>query len=177
MRAVDTGVLLCAINRFTPEHARAAEAVEALASSGQPWALPVTVVHEFLRLVTHPHVTARALSPELALGFVDQLLASPSCRLLTPTAGHRAAIGEALGLLGPLRGLPSGFDTAVLLREHDVRELLSSDAGMRRFPFLTVRDPLHGPGWTPEEPPARRYRKLSRRVEATPPTRTPRSPI
>ena len=177
MRAVDTGILLAAVNRFAPDHARAAATVEALGSSDQPWALPVTVMHEFLRMVTHPHVAARALSVEPAVGFIDQLLASPSCRLLNPTAGHRAALGEVLELLSPGRGLPSGFDTAVLLREHDVREVLSSDPGMRRFPFLAVRDPLHGPGWTPEEPPARRYRKLSRRVPGvTPPTRTPRSP-
>ena len=63
MRAVDTGVLLCAVNRFAPEHARAAAAVEAMASGDQPWALPVTVLHEFLRLATHPHVAARALEP------------------------------------------------------------------------------------------------------------------
>jgi hypothetical protein len=25
-----------------------------------------------------------------------------------------------------------------------------------------VRDPLHGEGWTPAAPPARRYRRLSR---------------
>ncbi|MGH7741425.1 MAG: VapC toxin family PIN domain ribonuclease [Candidatus Eiseniibacteriota bacterium] len=175
MRAVDTGVLLCAINRFAPEHARAAAAIETLASSDQPWALPVTVLHEFLRLATHPHLAARPSSPELALGFIDQLLASPSCRLIGPGPGHRAALGEALELLGPVRGLPSGFDTAVLCREHDVREVLSADPGMRRFPFLSVRDPLHGAPWAADERPARRYRKLSRRADASS-TRTPRSP-
>jgi predicted nucleic acid-binding protein len=176
MRAVDTGVLLCAVNRFAPEHTRAAAAIESLASSEQPWALPVTVMHEFLRLATHPHVAARALSPELAMGFLDPLLNASSCRLLTPTSGHRAAIGEALAFLGTVRALPSGFDTAVLLREHDVREVLSSDSGLRRFPFLTVRDPLHGTPWTPDEPPTRRYRRLSRRADAAPSNRTPRSP-
>lgn len=175
MRAVDTGILLCAANRFDPRHARAAATVEALASSDQPWALPVTVLHEFLRLATHPHLAARALSPDLALAFLDPLLGSPSCRLIAPGAGHRAAVGEALALLGSTRGLPSGFDTAVLCREHDVRELLSADPAMKRFPFLTVRDPLHGPPWAPDERPARRYRRLSRRA-ASPSTPTTRSP-
>jgi predicted nucleic acid-binding protein len=175
MRAVDTGILLSAVNRFAPDHARAAAVVESLASSERPWALPVSVLHEFLRLATHPHVSARALGPELALGFLDPLLSSPSCRLLTPSSAHRAAIGETLGLLGPQRGLPSGFETAVLLREHDVRELLSADPGMRRFSFLSVRNPLHGPAWTPEEAPARRYRKLSRRTPSSA-ARTSRSP-
>lgn len=172
MRAVDTGILLCAVNRFSPDHARAAATIEALASNDQPWALPVTVLHEFLRLATHPHVTARTLTAELAIGFLDPLLAAPSCRLIAPTAGHRAAISEALALIGPARGLPAGFDTAVLLREHDVREMLSADPGMRRFPFFTVRDPLHGAAWSPEEPPPRRYRRLSRRT-SPPASRSP----
>jgi toxin-antitoxin system PIN domain toxin len=162
MRAVDTGVLLCALNRFAPEHARAAAAVEALASGERPWAIPVTVMHEFLRLATHPHVTARGLSPALAMAFLDQLLDAPSTRLLVPGAGHRAAAAEVLAMLGSGHALPPGFDTAVLLREHDVRELLSGDAGMRRFTFLTVRDPLRGAPWSPGEPPVRRYRKLRR---------------
>jgi predicted nucleic acid-binding protein len=161
MRAVDTGVLLCAINRFAPEHARAAAVVEALASADQPWGVTVTVVHEFLRLATHPYVAARALSPALALGFMDQLLDAPSARLLLPGSGHRAALTAVLGMLPAGRGLPSGIDTAVILREHDVRELLTADPGMKRFPFFSTRDPLHGEPWTPDEAPTRRYRKLS----------------
>ncbi len=166
MRAIDTGILLSAVNRFAPAHTRAAALVESLASGDRPWALPVTVAHEFLRLVTHPHVVARALAPSDALGFLDELVASPSARLLIPTPAHLGALREVLGLIAPGRALPSGFDTAVLLREHDVRELLSADAGMKRFSFLAVRDPLHGEPWSPDERPLRRYRRLSRRGAA-----------
>ena len=173
MRAIDTGVLLCAVNRFAPEHARAASVVESLASGDRPWALPLTVLYEFLRLVTHPHVAARALRPEHAMGFLEPLLGSSSLRLLLPTAGHLAALRDVLALVGPERGLPPGFETAVLLREHDVRELLSADPTMKRYSFLTVRDPLHGADWSPDEPPARRYRRLSRHPRV--PTRATRA--
>ena len=161
MRAVDTGVLLCAVNRFAPEHTRAAEVVESLASGDRPWAIPVTVMHDFLGLATHPHVAARTLSPALALGFMDQLLDSPSAHLLFPGNGHRAALAAVLAMLPAGRGLPAGLETAVILREHDVRELLTADPGMKRFAFLSTRDPLHGTPWTPDETPLRRYRKLS----------------
>jgi len=161
MRAVDTGILLCAVHRFAPEHARAAAVVESLASGERPWALPVTVVHEFLELATHPHVAARSLRPEHALGFLEPLLDSPSARLLLPTAGHVGTVRDVLGLLGPLKELPLGFETAVLLREHDVRELLSADPAMHRYSFIAVRDPLRGAPWTPDELPSRRYRRLS----------------
>ena len=122
------------------------------------------MVHEFLRLVTHPHAVARALAPADAWAFVEALLASRSVRLLGPTEAHAATLAEVLASLPPGPGVPSGFETAVLLREHGVRELLSADRGMRRFAFLSVRDPLHGQAWSPAEPPARRYRVLKARA-------------
>lgn len=163
MRALDTGVLLSAINRQVPEHVRAVSVLENLVGSERPWGLPVSVVHEFLRIVTHPHTTARALSPVDALGFVDSLLESSAALLLTPTAHHTRVIRDVLLLIDAGRGLPPGFETAVLCREHDVRELLSADRAMRAFPFLAIRDPLHGAAWSPDEAPLRRYRRLSGR--------------
>ena len=44
-----------------------------------------------------------------------------------------------------------------------MRELLSTDPGMRRWRFLDVRDPLRGEPWSPGARPARRYRTLTRR--------------
>jgi uncharacterized protein len=160
MLALDTSVLVFAINRFAPEHARAASVVERLAESERPWALPSSVVHEFLAFVTHPHAVARALRPLDALGFLDELLATPGARLIAPGPRHAAVLRESLELAGEGPGLPPGLETAALLREHGVRELLSADRGMRRFPFLEVRDPLRGAEWMPDDPPARRYRVL-----------------
>jgi uncharacterized protein len=164
MRALDTSLLAYAVNRHAPEHARAARVVEAVADGEAPWALPWSVVHEFLALVTHPHAVARMLAPADAWAFVEALLASHSVHLLGPTEAHAATLAEVLAALPPAAGLPPGLETAVLLREHGVRELLSADRGMRRFAFLEVRDPLHGEPWTPAERPARRYRVLKPRA-------------
>ena len=164
MRALDVSLLAYAANRHAPEHARATRVVETLANGESPWALPWSVVYEFLQLVTHPHAVARALAPADAWGFVGALLASHSLRLLGPTDAHAVALAEVLASLPPGAGVPPGFETAVLLREHGVRELLSADRGMRRFAFLSVRDPLHGEAWSPTERPARRYRVLRPRA-------------
>jgi uncharacterized protein len=163
MLALDTSLLAYAVNRHAPEHARAARVVEQLADGALPWALPWPVLHEFLRLVTHRHAVARALGPADAWAFVEALLASHSIRLLGPGEGHAAALAELLASLPPGAGVPAGIETAAVLREHGVRELLSADAGMRRFAFLSVRDPVHGPPWAPGEAPARRYRVLKSR--------------
>jgi uncharacterized protein len=164
MRALDVSLLAYAANRHAPEHARAARAVEALANGETPWALPWPVVHEFLHLVTHPHAVARALAPADAWAFVEALLSSHSLRLLGPTEHHAAALAEVLASLPAGSGVLPGTEVAVLLREHGVRELLSADRGMRRFAFLSVRDPVHGEAWSPAERPARRYRVLTPRA-------------
>ena len=162
MRALDTGILAYAVNRYAPEHSRAARVLEEMVNGEAPWALPWSVVHEFIALVMHPHAVARPLQPADASAFVGTLVASPTVRLLAPTPRHAAVVSEVLDLL-PAGGLPPGFETAVLLREHGVRELLSADRGMRRFPFLEVLDPVHGESWPPARPPSRRYRTLARR--------------
>jgi toxin-antitoxin system PIN domain toxin len=160
MIAVDTSILAYAVNRHAPEHPRAARVVEELVNGELPWALPWSVVHEFLRFVTHPHVAPRPLRPSDAWGFVGQLIASPTARTLAPTERHDQVLVEVMGMVSADRGLPASLETVILLREHGIRELLSADKGMRRFPFLTVRDPLRGEPWTPNAPPLRRYRIL-----------------
>ena len=117
-----------------------------------------------------PHAVARTLTAGEAWGFVERLLESEAVELLLPTRDHVRVLGEVLAALGPGGGIPAGLETAVVLREHGVRELLSADPAMRRFPFLSVRDPVHGPPWTPEEKVARRYRVLRGRTSPT--TRT-----
>lgn len=164
MIAVDGSVLAYAVNRYAPEHPRAAQVIEELANGDLPWAIAWSAVHTFLATVTHPHVAARPLRPTDAWTFVESLLASPSLRMLGPTERHAAVLGEVLaGLPLPSADL-AGLDGAVVLREHGVRELLSTDRGMRRFAFLAVRDPLHGEPWTAGAPPLRRYRALQARV-------------
>lgn len=163
MIALDTSLLAWAVNRRTPEHARATGVVESLVNGDVPWALPWPAVHEFLAAVTHPHAVARPLRPSDAWAFVGEVLSSPTVHLLGPTERHGAALVEVLGAVDVAHGVPAGFEIAVLLREHGVRELLTGDRGMRRFPFLVVRDPVRGEPWTPGEPPRRRYRMLRAR--------------
>jgi toxin-antitoxin system PIN domain toxin len=158
--AVDTSVLCHAVNRYAPEHRRASGVMEALVHGERPWALPWPALHEFLRLVTHPHAVARPLRAGNAMDFIGRLLESPSVRPLAATPRHARTLAEVVKMMGPGAPLAPGIEIAAILREHGVRELLSEDKGMRRFPFLAVTDPLHGEEWTPESGPARRYRVL-----------------
>ena len=161
MIALDTSIVAYAVNRYAPEHPRAARAVESVVNGDAPWALPWPVVHEFLRLVTHPHAVARPLRPSDAWGFVGRLVASPSVRMLGPTERHAEVLAEVLAAVPGIPGPLLGLEIATLLREHGVRELWSADSGMRKFSFLAVRDPLRGELWEPRTRPLRRYRRLT----------------
>lgn len=160
MIAVDASVLAYAVNRHAPEHPRAARVLEELANGDAPWALPWPAVHDFLGFVTHPHAVVRPLGPGDAWAFVEHLLSSPSVRGLGPTERHAAVLAEVLAASPAVSAGLAGLQLAVTLREHGVRELLSSDRGMRRYGFLSVRDPLHGEPWTTRTAPLRRYRTL-----------------
>ena len=159
MIAVDSGLLVLAANRFSPEHVRATALLESLAEGEAPWAVTWSAVHEFLGFVTHPHAVARVLGATEAWGFIEALSGSSSLSLLGPTEHHAASCAEVLALAGAGAAgvLDSGFATAVILREHGVRELLSFDPAMRRYPFLTVINPLRR---DIEPGPRRRYRML-----------------
>lgn len=158
---MDAGILACAVNRFVPEHARASAVIEELANGVTPWAIPWPVAHEFVRLVTHPHVVVRPLEPGDAWGYLERLREGASLRMLGPTERHGETVAALMRGLGAGEGGSAGVETAAILWEHGVRDLLSADRGMRNFAFLSVRDPLHGPEWSPREIPARRYRTLA----------------
>ncbi len=160
MIALDAGLLAYAVNRGAPEHPRAVEAVEGLASGERPWGLPVCEAHTFIALVTHPHRVGRPLQIAEALGFLEALLAGPCGRLLLPTARHLAVTREVLGFLAPGEPAPAALETAVLLREHGVSEVLTCGRELRRFPFLVAIDPVHGAARAVRAPGGRRYRVL-----------------
>lgn len=163
MIAIDASLLAHAANRFSPDHARAGRVLEDLANGDRPWALPWSAADAFLRLVTHPHGVARPLQPDAARGFLEALLASPALHAIGPGTRHAAVLAEVLALLPARAGLPAGFEMAVVLREHGIRELWSSDRAMHAFAFLTVSDPLRGSGSPLEPAPRRRYRVLTPR--------------
>lgn len=56
MIAVDTNILVYAHRSEMSQHARALTVLRDLAEGAQPWGLPVVVLGEFLRVVTHPRM-------------------------------------------------------------------------------------------------------------------------
>jgi uncharacterized protein len=142
-RLIDTNILLYAVNRDCPEHARAKSYLSAHLSSGEPWCLSWGVVYEFLRVATHPRVFPNPLSGKQAMAFLHPLLEHSAVTLLSETENHARLLEKTMGELSHCAGnLVHDLHTAVLLREHGVPEIVTADTDFLQFKFLQVSNPL-----------------------------------
>ncbi len=142
---VDTNILLYSANPASPEHRGARAELERLRRGAVPWFLTWGIVYEFLRVATHATVFRQPLSVSSAALFVKRLLESASLQVLQETDVH-FSLFEA-----EMRATPeiSGNDlhdahVVVLMREHNLRTILTADRGFRRFKNVDVVDPVHG---------------------------------
>jgi toxin-antitoxin system PIN domain toxin len=138
---VDTNVLVYASNSDDPLHDRAVELVRRLAEGPELVYLFWPVLLGYLRIVTHPGILSKPLSPTIAMRNVEALLDRP----------HVRAPGEADGFWSVFRSTagerPRGNDVpdahlAALMRQHGVRLIYTRDRDFRRFDGIDARDPF-----------------------------------
>lgn len=85
----------------------------------------------------------RPWSVSQAWTFVSALLSSPGLGVLVPTQRHAAVAGQVISELSFLAGnVIHDAHTAILMREHGIRQIVTRDTDFHRFPFLEVVDPL-----------------------------------
>ena len=142
---VDTNVLLYSANPSSLDHRSARAALERLRDGPSPWFITWGILYEFLRVATHRAVFPSPLSVSAAASFLRRLMESPSLEVLHETDRHLSLLEEEL------RATPgiSGNDlhdahTVVLMREHNLRTIMTRDRGFQRFKNIDVIDPLHG---------------------------------
>ena len=143
MLLFDTNVLVCAANRDSSLHRPCRQRLGEARRDPSPAFLTWSVCYEFLRVATHPRVLASPWKARDACRFVSDLLASPGFDLLIATPRHQSVLAQTLSELPDLRGnVMHDVHTAVLMREHGISRICTRDTAFRRFPFLTVVDPL-----------------------------------
>jgi toxin-antitoxin system PIN domain toxin len=141
---VDTNILAYAVNRESAEYGAASEALRSWLSGAIPWAVTWGVVYEFLRVVTHPRVFRRPLLAVEALDFLSPLFSCDAVTIIGPTARHESLLRATIREVGrPSGNLLHDLQTAVIMREHGVTEIMTADADFLKFPFLIVTDPVH----------------------------------
>ncbi len=138
MIAVDTNILVYAHREDAPEHQRALTALTNLSDGQAAWALPVFVLAEFLRVVTHPRI-APPTPPAEAIAKLDRLLESPSLRILSPGVRYWQILKESAEEAAVHGNLFIDLQIVAVCLEHGATTILSEDRDFRRFSGITVR--------------------------------------
>lgn len=139
MIAVDTNVLIYAHRAETDLHAAAAGQLVSLAEGTAAWGLPVFCVGEFIRVVTHRRILNPPSTLTQAVSFLEQVIASPSCRIVRPGPDFVDLL-TATAVEADARGnLVFDAQIAALCREHGISTILTNDRDFRRFDHLRVR--------------------------------------
>ncbi len=143
MLVVDTNILVYAADEDSPLHATCLAWLESQRRGAAAWFLTWPILYEFMRVTTHPRVMRRPWNLVGAWQFVTALLASPGLGVLLPTPRHAEVAGEVIAATPHLAGnLLHDAHTAILMREHGIRQICTRDTDFHRFPFLEVIDPL-----------------------------------
>jgi uncharacterized protein len=141
--AVDTNVLVYAADADSHFHRPCRDWIERRRQRPDAWYITWAIVYEFLRVTTHPRVLQRPWTAPAAWKFVAALLASPGLGVLVATERHAAVAEEIIATLPHIGGnLFHDAHTAVLLREHGIKQICTRDTDFNRFSFLEVIDPL-----------------------------------
>lgn len=143
MLIVDTNVLVYAADADSRFHEACRDWLDGRRKRPDAWFTTWPILYEFLRVTTHARVLRNPMMLAAAWEFVTGLLASPGLGVLGPTQRHADIAGEVVAELPHLAGnVLHDTHTAVLMREHGIRQICTRDTDFHRFPFVEVVDPL-----------------------------------
>ena len=143
MLTVDTNVLVHAADEYSQLHDPCLAWLERQRRRSDAWFTTWPILYEFLRVTTHPRALRRPWKASAAWEFVTELLDSPGLGILVQTQRHADVAGAVIAELPHLVGnILHDAHTAILMREHGIRQICTRDTDFHRFPFLEVIDPI-----------------------------------
>ena len=140
---LDTNILVYTANQNSELFTPCRRFLDQRLKAPDPTFLTWGICYEFLRVTTHRGPFPGRLSANDAFSFLNSLLSQPNVSVLNATNRHSDVLAQTLMEFPEASGnLMHDVHTAVLMRENGIREICTRDADFRRFPFLTVVDPL-----------------------------------
>lgn len=135
----DANLLIYAFDQESRFHERAKAWIEAIFSGEERVGLAWNVLLAFIRISTR---TLRVpLTPEQALGLVENWLTQPNASIIDPGPRHIELLSRLLLDAGTAGNLTSDAHLAAIALEHDA-EVYSTDTDFGRFPGLRWRNPI-----------------------------------
>ena len=142
--SLDANILVYASNDGDPLFAAAQAFIRRLADGPDLVYLFWPTTLAYLRIVTHPSILPKPLTPTEAATNVERLLSLPHVRTVGEAAAFWRVYLDCGGSIARGNAVPDTH-LAALMRENGVRILYTRDRGFRRFDFLDVRDPFSEP--------------------------------
>ncbi len=139
MIAVDTNVLIYAHRAETSLHLVARRELVGLAEGPARWGLPVSCITEFVRVATHRRVFNPPSTLPQALEFIEELIASPSCRVVRPGARFTGLLLDTIRGAGAKGNLVFDAQIVAMCREHGIATILTNDRDFDRFSDVHAR--------------------------------------
>ena len=136
----DVNVLVHAFREDSPGHLLVHEWFDEVLQSGAAFAVSPLVVSGFLRVVTHPRIFDPPTPLDVALEFVDGLLAQPGCVLVQPGPRHWAIFRRLIETSQAKGNHIADAWHAALAMESGC-EWVSTDRDFSRFEGLRWRAP------------------------------------
>jgi toxin-antitoxin system PIN domain toxin len=137
---VDTNILVYASNESDSSHDAARSLLSRLAVGSEVLYLFWPSLLGYLRIVTHPAILPRPLSPASAAQNVEQLIGLPHVRVPGEMLGFWEHYLAVSGTRARGNDVPDAH-LAALMRQHEVRVIYTRDRDFRRFDGIDVRDP------------------------------------
>ncbi len=137
----DVNLLVYAYNAADPRHDQARDWWEEAVNASVPVGLPWVTAAGFIRLMTHPRLLERPLTPPEATRRVRAWLDAPSVTVIQPGRRFAELFLGFLDTVGTAGNLTTDAQLAALAVEHQA-ELHSNDTDFARFPGLRWRNPL-----------------------------------
>jgi uncharacterized protein len=140
--AVDTNLLVYAHRADSEWHELALRQLVSLAEGRSPWAIPWPCLHEFLAIVTHPHIYLPPSTRESAAATVKAWLDSPVCVPIGEGPGYWDILSRLVSAGRAAGGMIHDARVAAICLHNGVSTLWTADRDFSRFAELKTLNPL-----------------------------------
>jgi toxin-antitoxin system PIN domain toxin len=138
---VDANLLVYAYNTGSPHYRESRQWLEEVFSGIEPVGLPWQSIAAFLRVTTNPRLHGQQYSLKEAVGTIEDWMAQPNVRILTPTDNHWEQFRRMIVEGQSPGALISDAELAALTVEYG-GVLYTADRDFARFPGLRWNNPL-----------------------------------
>lgn len=141
-QTVDTNILVYAADETCAQHQRCQALLEHVATSPSITYLFWPVLAGYLRIITHPGIVTRPLTPEVVVADIDKLIARPQIVVVAEGERFWRSFRSVIETVQPRGKLVPDAHIVALMAEHGVSTIWSNDRDFRKFDGITVRNPL-----------------------------------